>query len=130
MDAIRDAQKKGVVLGLMGVSPNGPVERLEIDELLVKKPDTFNLFLLALDELQNDKNTGDIMGFYKVAGNSGALLLCHFEATNSSLQVSMVSRALTGMAIRARTRLPGLRGQATVRTAGPPFLRGIARTWP
>jgi len=132
MDAIRNAQKNGVVIGLKGVSPNGPVERMEVDDLLFNKPDTFNLFLLALDELQNDKHTDDIMGFYQVAGNSRAMLLCHFESTKSLLQVSMVSRAPSGMAIRVRTRLLGLHGQAkaTVRTAGLPFLHGIARIWP
>jgi hypothetical protein len=132
MDVIRNAQKNGVVVGLKGVSLNGPVERMEVDDLLFKRPDTFNLFLLALDELQNDKHTNDIMGFYQVAGNPGAMLLCHFNGTKRLLQVFMVSRAPSGMAIRIRTRLLDLHGQAkaTVRTAGLPFLHGIARIWP
>lgn len=69
MDALLQAQEKGVVLGLNGVPEGSLVPRLDIDELLFHKPDTFNLFLLALSELQNDKNTSDKMGFYQVAGN-------------------------------------------------------------
>lgn len=68
MDAIRQAQQKGMVLGLKDLSGSSPVPRLEIDELLLKKPDTFNLFLLALDELQGEKKTKDIMGYYQIAG--------------------------------------------------------------
>ncbi len=62
-----DAQKNGVVIGLKGVT--GVVERLDIDELLLKKPDTFNLFLLALRNLQEDTETTDPMGYFQIAGS-------------------------------------------------------------
>ncbi|KAF2235210.1 hypothetical protein EV356DRAFT_500824 [Viridothelium virens] len=68
MESLLQAQQRGVVVGLKGVANGSPVSRLDIDELLVKKPDAFNLFLLALDDLQNEKNTKEKMGYYQVAG--------------------------------------------------------------
>lgn len=68
MDAISQAQRDGVVLGLKGLSGNSPVPRLDIDELLLTKPDAFNLYLLALDELQNEQHATDKMGYQQVAG--------------------------------------------------------------
>ena len=61
-----NAQKNGVVIGLGGVT--GVVARLDIDELLLKKPDTFNLFLLALRDLQEDPDTTKPMGYFQIAG--------------------------------------------------------------
>ena len=58
-----------MVIGLKGVSSGAPTPRLDIDELLLKKPDAFNLYVLALDELQSAKYTSDKMGFYQVAGS-------------------------------------------------------------
>src|SRR5437667_1835005 len=66
MDKLKEAQKAGVVVGLADVAEVVP--RLDIDELLLREPDTFNLFLLALQELQNDTNSSKIMGYYQVAG--------------------------------------------------------------
>lgn len=65
-DDLLNAQQNGVVLGLGGVS--GVVARLDIDELLLKKPDTFNLFLLALRDLQDDPDTTKPMGYFQIAG--------------------------------------------------------------
>lgn len=65
-DDLLEAQQTGVVLGLGGVS--GVVARLDIDELLLKKPDTFNLFLLALRDLQEDPDTTKPMGYFQIAG--------------------------------------------------------------
>lgn len=67
MDKLLEAHKEGVVLGLKGVT--GVVDRLDIDELLLRKPDTFNLFLLALKELQEDQDTTKLMGYFQIAGS-------------------------------------------------------------
>lgn len=67
MEAILQAQQKGVVIGLKGISDT-PVPRLEIDDLLLKKPDTFNLFLLAVSELQEDQYATNKMAWQQVAG--------------------------------------------------------------
>lgn len=71
MDKLKQAQKDGIVVGLkdLGVKP-----RLEIDEVLLHQPDGFNLFLLALDELQKAGNSKDIMSYYQVAGISHSWL--------------------------------------------------------
>ncbi|KAI4603987.1 hypothetical protein KJ359_000112 [Pestalotiopsis sp. 9143b] len=68
MDQLRQAQKAGVVLGLAGVGPNLP--RLEIDDMIINQPDTFNLFCLAMDELKSSPPS-DWMGYYQIAGIHG-----------------------------------------------------------
>lgn len=50
MDKLNQTHEQGVVLGLRDIS--GVVERLDIDVMLMTQPDTFNLFLIALMELQ------------------------------------------------------------------------------
>lgn len=67
MDAILEAQKDGVVLGLKGISDT-PVPRLDIDDLLFRKPDAFNLFLLAIGELQEDQYATEKLAWQQVAG--------------------------------------------------------------
>lgn len=67
MEAILQAQKQGVVLGLKGISDT-PVPRMEIDDLLFNKPDTFNLFVLAVSELQDEKLATEKMAWQQVAG--------------------------------------------------------------
>ena len=78
MDALKQAQKDGVVLGLKNVS--GVIARLDVDVMLSQQPDTFNLFLLALEALQShvDPETGrgldqDKMGYFEIAGSSISL---------------------------------------------------------
>jgi len=66
MQALEDAQDKGVVLGLDGLGL-GPVERLDIDVLMQKYPDTFNLYLLALEEMSKKTNDHK-MSYYEIAG--------------------------------------------------------------
>ncbi|KAF5719305.1 tyrosinase precursor (monophenol monooxygenase) [Fusarium globosum] len=53
LDQLEDAHKKGVVLGLAGF---GVGQRLDIDVMLTEQPDTFNLYLIALMELQGMKD--------------------------------------------------------------------------
>ena len=65
-DELLKAQENGVVIGLGGVT--GVVARLDIDEMLLTKPDTFNLFLLALRDLQEDPDTTKPMGYFQIAG--------------------------------------------------------------
>ncbi|KAF5591026.1 tyrosinase precursor (monophenol monooxygenase) [Fusarium subglutinans] len=53
MDQLEKAHKAGVVLGLAGF---GTEQRLDIDVMLTEQPDTFNLYLIALMELQGMKD--------------------------------------------------------------------------
>ncbi len=62
---LKKAHEKGIVVGLRKIA--GVALRLDIDVLLSQQPDTFNLFLIALDELQNEE-AQNIMGFYQIAG--------------------------------------------------------------
>ncbi len=63
---LQAAHNDGIVLGLHTVA--GVVPRLDIDVLLDKHPKTFNLFALALDDLQRDTNFRDRMGYFQIAG--------------------------------------------------------------
>lgn len=67
MEAILQAQKEGVVLGLKGIS-DAPVSRMEIDDLLFNKPDTFNLFVIAVSELQDEKLATEKTAWQQIAG--------------------------------------------------------------
>ena len=69
MDALNQAQKDGVVLGLKNVA--GFAQRMDIDKLLHDLPDTFNLFCLALTALMNDPDSTKLMGYYQIAGIHG-----------------------------------------------------------
>lgn len=79
MDKLNKAHEQGVVLGLRDVAGVG--ERLDIDVMLMTQPDTFNLFLIALMELQGTKvpwnidpgysfTSKDIMSWFQLAGMS------------------------------------------------------------
>ena len=72
MEALLEANERGDVYGLDAVSGVRP--RLDIDQLLHEKPDTFNLFLLALKELQEDPDHNKLMGYFQVAGRYFRLL--------------------------------------------------------
>jgi len=65
---LKEAQKQGIVLGLNEVT--GEVrDRLDVDELLLLHPKTFNLYLLALAYLQDEANSNkDKMGYFQIAG--------------------------------------------------------------
>lgn len=69
MDALNEAQRHGVVIGLKNVA--GVAQRLDIDKFLLELPDTFNLFCLALSDLMNDPDSSDLMGYYQLAGMHG-----------------------------------------------------------
>lgn len=69
--ALKDAQEKGIVLGLANLGL-GAVERMDVDVLLSKYPDTFNLYLLALDELAHGNK--DKMAYYEIAGKSSEII--------------------------------------------------------
>ena len=66
LQALKDAQSKGIVVGLKDVS--GIVARQDIDVLLHSEPKTFNLFILAFDELQQKSGSTDKMGYFQIAG--------------------------------------------------------------
>ncbi|MCJ1404105.1 hypothetical protein MMC11_007330 [Xylographa trunciseda] len=61
-----EAQEKGIVIGLKDVSDVR--YRLDIDSFMMTKPDCFNLFILAVGELQKDSGN---MGWFEVAGIHG-----------------------------------------------------------
>ncbi|OCL09432.1 Di-copper centre-containing protein [Glonium stellatum] len=69
---LEDAQTNGYVLGLKELT-GGDGLRRDIDDLLVHEPEAFNIFVLALLNLQEDspKRTADKMGYFQVAGIHG-----------------------------------------------------------
>ncbi|KAI9894687.1 MAG: hypothetical protein M1814_002043 [Vezdaea aestivalis] len=69
MEKLRQAHKEGYVLGLGPVT--GVQKRFEVDEMVQELPDTYNLFLLALDRLQSEAYFHDKNGFFKIAGIHG-----------------------------------------------------------
>lgn len=77
MDKLNKAHDDGVVLGLADVA--GVAQRLDIDVMLLKQPDTFNLFIIALLELQGRQvpwkvdpgytfTSADKISFFQLAG--------------------------------------------------------------
>jgi hypothetical protein len=63
--SIQNAQRNGVVAGLASTGRNLP--RLDIDQMLLTQPDTFNLFLLALEKIQST-GTADKWGWFQLSG--------------------------------------------------------------
>lgn len=81
MVSLEEAHKDGLVVGLKDV--NGVKERLDIDILLLKHPDTFNLLVMALKEIKGEEvpwkidpdfmvRKEDKMSYYQMAGKSEA----------------------------------------------------------
>ncbi|RPA75533.1 Di-copper centre-containing protein [Ascobolus immersus RN42] len=66
---LESAQERGVILGL-DILGLGAVERMDVDVLLSKYPDTFNLYILALEEISKQDNK-DKMSYYEIAGIHG-----------------------------------------------------------
>jgi tyrosinase len=70
MAQAKDLATTGVVVGLKDLT--GQVsERVDIDTLLVSKPDVFNLMLQALATLQENPQ---LLGYYALAGDFGKRL--------------------------------------------------------
>lgn len=65
MDILNEAYQKGLVVGLRDVA--GIASRLDIDELLLKHPETFNLLIIALKELKGESVPWEIPNEFKVA---------------------------------------------------------------
>ncbi len=63
--------KAGVVVGVGALNNDEVRPRLDIDVMIAKQPDTFNLFLLALIELKADTSK---LGFFALAGKSSMIL--------------------------------------------------------
>lgn len=57
----------GVVFGLGAMNNDEIRPRVDIDVMISKQPDTFNLFLLALLDLQADTSK---LGYFSLAGKS------------------------------------------------------------
>lgn len=79
MDVLNEAHQKGLVVGLRDAT-GGVVPRIDIDELLLKHPLTFNLLIIALKELKSEKDVtwpvpaefkvakGDKFSYFQIAG--------------------------------------------------------------
>lgn len=62
----QEKAQNGVVVGLKALT--GEVKaRVDIDVLLTQHPDTFNLMLQAISQMQKDPKK---LGFYAIAGNN------------------------------------------------------------
>jgi hypothetical protein len=68
--ALQQAQRDGVTLGV--VPQSGLGLRMEIDEM-AKVPELFNLYLLALEAVQNaSRDVNDHFSWYEIGGIHGA----------------------------------------------------------
>jgi hypothetical protein len=61
------AQKNGNVIGLAAVTGD-VLPRRDIDDFLFNDEECFNLFLLALQALQDPDQQTKTMGYYQIAG--------------------------------------------------------------
>ena len=67
VQVLRAKHGKGLVIGLKTVA--GSVSRKDIDVLLSEDQDTFNLFILALRNLQYDPEIStSMMSYFEIAG--------------------------------------------------------------
>jgi hypothetical protein len=66
MATAQEKARSGVVVG-MGALTADIKPRIDIDVLLVRQPDTFNLMLLAISSMQKDPKQ---LGFYALSGVS------------------------------------------------------------
>ena len=87
-----EAHKKGVVVGLKDVA--GVVSRLDIDVLLHDYPKTFNLYILAMDELQTKSDVDDLMGYFQIAGRVAHV--CFVEINAHQLRTARRSQNSLG----------------------------------
>lgn len=127
---LRDAHRKGIVLGLQGVSKT--VERLDVDVLLTKYPKTFNLFVLALDKLQHETPPSDKMSYFQIAGKSPVSISPCLRLINDfPFQAYTDSRVPSGMGWVVRlTQQIGGNGWAIVHMVNQYSHRGTAPIWP
>lgn len=65
MDVLNEAYQEGLVVGLRDVAGIAP--RLDIDELLLNHPETFNLLIIALKELKGETVPWEIPNEFKIA---------------------------------------------------------------
>ena len=84
--------KHGVVIGLTAVA--GTVPRQDVDKLLHDDPEVFNLFLLALSELQAADMTKERMGYFQIPGQSFAALILGPFYSHSHTGIHGLPRAL------------------------------------
>ncbi|KAK7963576.1 tyrosinase precursor (monophenol monooxygenase) [Apiospora saccharicola] len=90
LDELRRANELGIIKGLGGL-PGGVKERLDIDVMIDTKPDTFNLFILAVKELQKPGSTPIAMRYAEIAGETRL----YFCSLHPSLQL-MVDAGIHG----------------------------------
>ena len=57
----------GIVFGIGALNHNEVRPRLDIDVMIARQPDVFNLFLLALMDLKTDSSK---LGYFSLAGES------------------------------------------------------------
>lgn len=142
MDNLNKAHDEGVVIGLHEVS--GVQERLDIDVMLLTQPDTFNLFLIALMELQGKKvnwevdagysfTSKEIMSWFQIAGKSFIRLLTNICLADH-YQPYMGCQPMCGVGKRNvernPTKLLRMVMVVTVPTAPLPSRRGTGPTLP
>ncbi|KAK8060693.1 Tyrosinase [Apiospora saccharicola] len=69
IQAIKEATDAGIVKGLKDIS--GVKPRLDIDVMIKTQPDTFNLFILALDKMQKPDFQPRALRYAEIAGIHG-----------------------------------------------------------
>lgn len=67
IQALKEATDAGIVKGLRDIS--GVKPRLDIDVMIRDQPDTFNLFILALDKMQKPDFQPSRLRYAEISGN-------------------------------------------------------------
>jgi hypothetical protein len=130
MDKLNQAQTNGVVIGLKDVADVVP--RLDVDQLLLQEPDTFNLFLIALGDLQQDPNITDIMSYYQVAGrHQGEPIQMTLMWHSDQAFMDFRRRSGTASTLQGNIRMIWIPmiGPGTVHMGPSSSQPGIAHTW-
>ena len=76
MEALLHAHQNSVVMGLKDVA--GVVQRMEIDDFIISKPDSFNLYMLALTEMQKEDYHKNPMSYNQIGGKLSTYFLRGF----------------------------------------------------
>jgi hypothetical protein len=113
----------GIVFGVGALNYDEVRPRLDIDVMIAKQPDVFNLLLLALMDLKADSSK---LGYYQLAGESARLWRIIAYANCLIRLEFMGSLLVFGMAL-AKTSL--MTSVDIVPTAGSSFQHGTGRIW-
>ena len=101
---LEQAQKEGRVVGLKDVTKK-VLNRADIDLMVKNQPDTFNLYLLALEFMQDEKmSQGDKMNWFDISGTPSHTVSSPIAYRLAASRYSWTSARVVGWCIRTGQR--------------------------